>query len=289
MKITLFIFFFSLKLLSQNIKDSILSGDSLLNLNQAVPNAYYRFNIDDRRSTLIKFSKGEVIKCLFEKPVDDDLKIDTSYFEGGLTISLKNKSGISEFNTVKIYKKGDDLSLIIAARDPLNGNLGYGTSYYFYSNKQLSGVIKSINCLKYSIRYERNGNKASDEIRDSLNKLREIVMYTSKNTIDWKMRILNNVTIREQYDGKGNLIQIDSTNSEHKHIGTVVCYYPSKIIKRRTPYFDGKINGINYTYFPNGNINTMETYVNGQKSGKYIHYNQNGTIKKEGFISNKKS
>lgn len=36
-----------------------------------------------------------------------------------------------------------------------------------------------------------------------------------------------------------------------------------------------------------GNINTMETYVNGQKSGKYIHYNQNGTIKKEGFISDK--
>lgn len=269
----------------QNIQDSILDGSILINLKRAKTNTFYKYIIANNCYTLIKFKDGKVIDYCFNSLSHTTLKIDTFYYtnKNGFVIKL-NKNEKNPSNILRISKSKDVFYLCIAADDTLSTNY-YGNRFYYYSNKQLCSVINAdpINKTTKTIKYTRKSLLELVEIRDSLDRFTDVTVYTKKGTLDFKMWRNNDITVREQYDGKGNLLQIDSTNAENKHIGTRVSYYLNKNIKVKIGYSDGKQNGICYTYYENGSLKATETYKFGRRSGKYIYYNKDGTIKKEGI------
>lgn len=277
----------SLSVKSQNITDSILDGSTLLNLKQAKAGYFYRYIIDDNCSTLIKYKFGLIEEYKFIYPIVTNLNIDTIYHKdkNGLTIILSDNEKKRMFNELHIYNRKDDLYLMIVGRDTLHNNFTHSNMYFYYSNKQLCSVIKN-NASKdtiNTIKYTRDGKLSSVIIEDSSKIHKTAIIYTKKGAVDFKLRSNLGITVREQYDGKGNLLQVDSTNAEYKHIGTRVSYYLNKNIKEKIGYSDGKQDGIFYIYYENGVLKATETYKFGRRSGKYIYFNKDGTIKKEGI------
>lgn len=283
--ITILYIILALNATSQNMHDSILNGTTLINLKQANPNAFYKYLIADNCYTLIKFKDGKVIDYCFNSLSHSTLKVDTFYYtnKNGFTIKL-NKKEKNPSNILRISKSKDVFYLCIGADDTLSENY-YGNRFYYYSNKQLCSVIKAnpTNKTTQTIKYTRKGLLDGIETRDSLDKYTEVTVYTKTGTIDFKLWRNYDITVREQYDGKGNLMQVDSTNTEYKHVGTRVSYYLNKNIKVKIGYSDGKQNGICYAYYEGGALKGTETYVLGKRVGKYVYYNKDGTIKKEGF------
>lgn len=59
--------------------------------------------------------------------------------------------------------------------------------------------------------------------------------------------------------------------------GIVEKYRDGKILSQ-TPYCDGKIDGIVYTYFEDGSVESIQTYKNGVLNGMSIIYDRRGKI-----------
>ena len=55
-------------------------------------------------------------------------------------------------------------------------------------------------------------------------------------------------------------------------------YYPSGKVKIKTPYRNGKKNGIELQYRENGNLNRKITFKDGKKHGDHIYYGKKGKI-----------
>ena len=272
-----------LKAMSQNITDTVLDGQKLLNLKLANPSKYYRYEITPTIYTLLKFKKGSVVNCKFHNLKSTILKIDTHYFKGGYNVLSKNVQGNYIYNMLSIYKRNDPLSLIILAHDSVGEYSQFSNRYTYYSNKQLSCISKHYLFDKSSqdISYERNGRLSFIETRDSLEKLKEVTFYNKHFMINWTMRINDGINVRKQFDCKGNLIQVDSTFKE-KQTSTRISYYPNKNIKVKACYINDRQDGTCNIYYEDSRLKATETYILEKKVGRYIYYNKDGTIKKEG-------
>lgn len=261
-------------------------GDSLFDLKKADETQYYKYTFDTKRAILLKFHKGRVLKYQFITAKTDSLQIDTSYFDNGFTIFAKKPNGKKVYHSLQIFNRHDQFSLIIAARSPADGNLGYGASYFYYSNKRIASIIKEDRShnIKKVVHFKRNGGIGSEETLDSAGRMIGLVVYNVKGKVDFKMRNTKEFTVREQWDGKGHLVQIDSLDQSNLHTGHLVRYYTTGVVKVRIPYENGLVDGVVVHYYPTGKVEKTETYSQNRKSGEHIFYNKDGQVRKRQII-----
>ena len=70
------------------------------------------------------------------------------------------------------------------------------------------------------------------------------------------------------------------------YYGFINSYYDTNTPEQRSGYLNGKLGGVQYTYFPNGRLQSERHYVKGEKDGTHFGWYDDGTRRFEYNFSN---
>ena len=87
--------------------------------------------------------------------------------------------------------------------------------------------------------------------------------------------------IKYHKDGE-TLKEVYSTDGLWRKQGEYLSFYETGYVKEKTPYKNGKRNGLSVTFYENGNPKEMRLYEEGLDCGRlHVTYYENGQIQEE--------
>ena len=188
----------------------------------------------------------------------------------GATVTRTYNSGILEGETTYTFPNRN----VIQKRDVYSqGNITEET-WNYPTGFPLKRITYLTPTQKKIVMWYENGAPQSQEILEGNLLMEGEYYHHDDHHVESHVENFNG--LRTCRNGLGEMESVDKIENGSKVLS--VTYHPNKIPASLTPYENGKIQGLRYTYFSGGEPATIEEWVGGCQNGITVVYDQGEKI-----------